>query len=339
MAGIPRVSIAGSAAGCLPPGIAARQGNTLRVTSIGFPSKKKLLRDSQISRYLIAQFPGESDGRNHAVNAGLIQEKPYKWTTAGWLGNVFSPDDFFTSTRCTVVVRRDTPERGKIRRLFVCMVSCPVSLITVPGFPAVAEPGSGDAVRYQILLAGTDVMFRNTEYQYGYLTVAAHWLTALIIVVLFILGLWMVTLDYYNPWYVEAPNIHRSLGVLLGVLVLFRLLLRFFMPVPNPAPGVKRWEHITAVIVHWLLYGLLLTTIVLGYLMSSADGRGVSVFGWFEVPATLTSIPDQADVAGELHYYFAVTLLVMAGIHALAAFKHHFIDRDTTLLRMLGKGR
>ena len=73
-----------------------------------------------------------------------------------------------------------------------------------------------------------------------------------------------------------------------------------------------------------------------GYLISTADGRGVSVFGLFEVPASLTGIPDQEDVAGVLHEWLAWGLIILAGLHALAAIKHHFIDRDATLSRMLG---
>ena len=70
---------------------------------------------------------------------------------------------------------------------------------------------------------------------------------------------------------------------------------------------------------------------------TTADGRGIAVFGLFEVPATLTSIPDQADVAGAIHEYLAWALVIFAGLHALAALKHHFIDRDATLVRMFGR--
>lgn len=182
-------------------------------------------------------------------------------------------------------------------------------------------------------------MLFNTETRYGHLMIAMHWLTALLVLVLFFLGLWMVTLDYYHPWYKEAPDIHRSIGVLLGLLVLCRLVLRLVTPPPGPVASLRRWEIIASTIVHWLLYGLLLVTVTLGYLISTADGRAVSVFGWFEIPATVTSIPSQEDLAGELHFYFAVTLLILAGLHALAALKHHFINKDATLLRMLGKGQ
>ncbi|MBN1378186.1 MAG: cytochrome b [Gammaproteobacteria bacterium] len=182
-------------------------------------------------------------------------------------------------------------------------------------------------------------MLKNTDSQYGYFNIMAHWLTAVIVIGLFCLGIWMISLDYYHPWYKDAPQIHRSLGILLALLIVLRLLLRLFMPVPKPLASLKRWERITSVLVHWSMYGLVLITIILGYLISTADGRAISVFGWFEIPATLTSIPQQADLAGELHYYFAVTLLILVGIHALAAIKHHFIDKDTTLLRMLGRER
>jgi cytochrome b561 len=75
---------------------------------------------------------------------------------------------------------------------------------------------------------------------------------------------------------------------------------------------------------------------VSGYLISTADGRGVSVFGWFTVPATLHGIDGQEDVAGVVHLTLASTLVAVALLHAGAAFKHHFIDRDRTLKRMLG---
>jgi cytochrome b561 len=79
------------------------------------------------------------------------------------------------------------------------------------------------------------------------------------------------------------------------------------------------------------------SVMISGYLISTADGRAISVFGWFEVPALITSIPDQEDIAGLIHEYLAWGLVIFSGLHALAALKHHFIDRDPTLKRMLGR--
>jgi cytochrome b561 len=61
------------------------------------------------------------------------------------------------------------------------------------------------------------------------------------------------------------------------------------------------------------------------------------VFGWFEVPATITSLPSQEDIAGWVHLILASTLIGLVVLHAAAALKHHFIDRDRTLKRIFGR--
>ena len=86
-----------------------------------------------------------------------------------------------------------------------------------------------------------------------------------------------------------------------------------------------------------LVSALGLVVMIAGYLISTADGVGISVLGWFEVPALVSGLPDQADVAGQIHFYLAWALVIFSGLHALAALKHHFIDRDATLKRMLGR--
>jgi len=89
--------------------------------------------------------------------------------------------------------------------------------------------------------------------------------------------------------------------------------------------------------MHHALYLLVFLIGIRGYLISTADGRALSVFGWFEIPALVTSVDNLEDRAGDVHYLLAVALMILAGVHALAALKHHFIDRDATLTRMLGR--
>ena len=81
---------------------------------------------------------------------------------------------------------------------------------------------------------------------------------------------------------------------------------------------------------------LLFAVVVVGYLLSTATGDGVDVFGLFEVPATITSVTNQEDWAGDLHYWFAVSVIGLSVLHGLAALKHHFYDKVSTLKRMLG---
>ncbi|MGM0593433.1 MAG: cytochrome b [Pseudomonadota bacterium] len=177
--------------------------------------------------------------------------------------------------------------------------------------------------------------WRNHHGGWGGVAIALHWLTALTVLGMFALGLWMTSLGYYDPWYRKGPDLHRSIGVLLFILTLARLIWRQLSPPPPPLPNHKPYERLAARAVHILLYLLLFAIMASGYLISTADGRGVEVFGWFTIPATITG-ENQEDLAGGLHWLLAWTLIVVVALHAGAALKHHFIDRDRTLRRMLG---
>jgi cytochrome b561 len=179
--------------------------------------------------------------------------------------------------------------------------------------------------------------WRNSPERFGAVAIGLHWLVAITVVGLFILGLWMRSLTYYDAWYDPAPTIHKAVGVLLFLVLVLRLAWRRASPVPPPLPSLRPLERRAAALTHGLLYVLLFVIMLSGYLICTADGHPIEVFGLFSVPATLTSLPNQADAAGAVHLYLAYAVIVLAAIHALAALKHHFIDRDRTLLRMLGR--
>lgn len=178
-------------------------------------------------------------------------------------------------------------------------------------------------------------MWRNTATGFGWVSIAVHWFAALGIVGLFGLGLWMTGLGYGHPWYNRAPALHESLGMIVLALVGFRLIWRAVTVTPALEPRMPRWERLGAVAAHWLMYGLMLAVVVSGYLITTAGGEPVSVFGWFDVPALFDGVERQADIAGWIHEYSAWALVVLSAGHALAALKHHVIDRDATLVRML----
>ncbi|MNK73205.1 hypothetical protein D3C87_926980 [compost metagenome] len=181
------------------------------------------------------------------------------------------------------------------------------------------------------------MQLRNSSSRYGWVSIFMHWGVALVVFGLFALGLWMVGLDYYSSWRKEAPDLHKSIGlVLLGVMVL-RVLWRFISPPPPTLQSYSRMTRIGATFGHAFLYLSLFVVMIAGYLISTADGVGIPVFGLFEVPALVSGLPDQADTAGVIHFYLAWVLVIFSGLHALAALKHHFIDRDATLTRMLGR--
>ncbi|MEH6811999.1 MAG: cytochrome b [Motiliproteus sp.] len=178
------------------------------------------------------------------------------------------------------------------------------------------------------------MQIRNSKQSYGSLTKSLHWLLALAIVGLFALGLWMRELGYYDSWYQTAPYIHQSVGILVMLFMLFRMLWRLSTPLPTAITSQARWEHISAHITHWILYLLVFVICVSGYLIN-ADERTVPLFDWLELPPLLLNLDDQEELMGELHFYSAWAIILLAGVHALAALKHHFVDRDETLKRML----
>ncbi|MCB1830495.1 MAG: cytochrome b [Chromatiaceae bacterium] len=174
----------------------------------------------------------------------------------------------------------------------------------------------------------------NSKQSWGTLSIALHWLVALCVFGLFGLGFWMTGLDYYHAWYKQGPDLHKSIGIMLFLLLLFRLAWRLFNGHPDPLPTHTEWEKRLAHAVHLLLYLLLFAIMTSGYFISTADGRAIPVFDWFALPAYPLGIEQQEEIAGTIHWYLALTLMSLVGLHAVGALKHHFIDKDETLKRM-----
>ena len=164
-----------------------------------------------------------------------------------------------------------------------------------------------------------------------------HWVTALVVIGMFAVGVWMVDLTYYSEWYRTAPHWHKSTGLILAAVTLARLLMR--TRTQRPERFGSAVERILSSLGHAGIYVLLIAIFVSGYLISTADGRGIEVFNWFTVPGAGELFAEQSDIAGEIHEYAAYGLIGLVVIHALAAFKHHFISRDATLSQMTGRNR
>ncbi len=181
------------------------------------------------------------------------------------------------------------------------------------------------------------MQLRNTSRRYGIISISLHWIFAIAVYAMFGLGLWMVTLSYYDGWYHQAPELHKSIGVLLIMGLVIRVIWRHISPPPAAPKTHSKFTRISAVAAHITLYALLFALLISGYLISTAEGKPISVFGIFDVPATLADAGSQADIAGVIHLWLAWSVVILSVLHGLAALKHHFIDKDDTLKRMLGR--
>lgn len=179
-------------------------------------------------------------------------------------------------------------------------------------------------------------MTENTDRKYGYSSIILHWLMAIALILLYFSGDYMVTLDYYDSWYHLAPELHKSFGIVVGLLMLFRFIL-------NKSQGhlhvlsAGGLINIVAYLVHHLFYLLVLLLVITGYLITTAKGQGIDVFGLFTVPALIEENIETGEFSGQLHDLLASVFMLLLIAHTLAALYHHFIIRDNTLKSMLGQ--
>lgn len=167
------------------------------------------------------------------------------------------------------------------------------------------------------------------------LTRALHAFNAVLILGLFFSGWYMVQLDYYSPWYQTLPESHILAGVilmLLWLLTLWRLIIPGSSVFPPPKHNVER---VLSRLVKLSFYLLITVMVITGYLMTTAGGESVEIFGWLYLPAVSRFSAGWIDTMGDVHQYASYVLMVLVVIHILGALKHHFIDRDDTLKRML----
>lgn len=176
------------------------------------------------------------------------------------------------------------------------------------------------------------MIIRDTPEGYGLVSRLFHWLMAIAIFAMFALGVWMVRLDYYSPYYNAAPDLHRSVGILLFLALVIRWIWRLSNPKPR-LDELSYFERKASYVVHWGFYVLLLALSVSGYFISTPDGRPINVFGWFSVPAII-EMRGLESRAGLIHRILAYAVIALALVHSLAAMKHHFIDKSSILKRM-----
>ena len=177
-------------------------------------------------------------------------------------------------------------------------------------------------------------MIFNSQQHYGWVSILLHWSMAFALIGMYLLGDYMVELTYYDAWYHKAPALHKAIGVTLGLLLIFRLIWNFSQSRPVPLESNPR-VIILAKLGHWAIYLLIILLLISGYLISTAKGQGIDVFGWFELPAVFSDNADRGEVAGSIHAVIGTIFILMIMLHAIAALIHHFNFKDRTLKRML----
>ncbi len=175
----------------------------------------------------------------------------------------------------------------------------------------------------------------NSCQSYGVLSKWLHWMISICMIGMIWLGWYMVDLGYYDRWYHDALSIHKAVGIAVLGLGTLKIAWTLYTGLPDPVSTIKPWERTAARATHIIFFLLMVLIPVAGYVISTSEGRPVSVFGWFDVPVVYIANAWQRDLAIAAHYYLAYGTALLVAVHASAALKHQFLDRDGTLRRML----
>jgi len=178
------------------------------------------------------------------------------------------------------------------------------------------------------------MIWKNTSKQFGIIAKSFHWITALIIISILALGLYMRDMDT-SPLKFKLFFWHKSIGITILALIALRLIWRFINIKPAPLANHKAWEKKLTKIIHTLLYVCLFTMPLTGWMMSSAKGFSVSVFGWFTLPDLIEENKELGHLLHNAHNYAGDILIICIILHFGGAIKHHIIDKDSTLRRIL----
>ncbi len=175
----------------------------------------------------------------------------------------------------------------------------------------------------------------NTPHEYGSIAKGFHWVIALLVIVMLISGNFMD--DIINPSLrAFVYMMHKATGVLIFILMTLRLLWALNNRKPQLPNTVHFIEKILARSTQGVLYLLLFIMPLSGWLFTSVKGYPISFYGLFDFP--LAPVLGQAYIGHfwrNAHTLLGWTLLVLISLHALAALKHHFYDKDSLLTSML----
>lgn len=161
-----------------------------------------------------------------------------------------------------------------------------------------------------------------------------HWVIAIAIIGMLAVGLYLEFGGLEREAKRPLVDIHKSVGVLVLAFGLWRVLWRLGQGFPAPISSMPSWQETASKVTHWLLLLGIVLMPVSGVLGSVFRGRDVNVFGWFAIPGQ-AEVPWLASLASGTHGLVGKVLAVLVIIHIAAALKHHFLDRDLTLNRMV----
>jgi len=174
----------------------------------------------------------------------------------------------------------------------------------------------------------------NLSNRYTITAMSLHWFMAVLLICLFAVGVYMHELPL-SPWKLQVYSWHKWAGVTAFILVLARLAWRFTHRPPPLPINMSRSAELAAHAGHASLYILMIAIPLTGWLMSSAKGFQTVYFGIIPIPDLLAKNKELGNLLREVHETLNFILAAVVIGHTAAAFKHHLVNKDDVLTRML----
>ena len=177
------------------------------------------------------------------------------------------------------------------------------------------------------------------QQRYTNVAIFFHWLIALMIIGAFTMGLVMTDMPGLSPTKLKYYSWHKWAGVTILGLACLRLLWRLGHKAPAYPASMPAWQQSAANVLHGLLYVLMFAVPLSGYFYTLSAGVPVVYFGLFELPVLMAKNAELKPVLKEVHFWLNMLLAGCVGVHVAAALKHHFIDHDGIIKRMMPSAR
>ena len=165
-----------------------------------------------------------------------------------------------------------------------------------------------------------------------------HWFIAILLLGQFLFGWYLTGVPRGTPERGYLVNLHKSTGLVIGLLVVLRLAWRMTHAPPPLPDSVPRWQQTAATQTHRLLYLLMLVMPLSGFVASNFSKFGVKFFNVLQLGPWGVESKVIYAVFNETHKACAWLLMVLVIVHVLAAVKHRLVDRDAVFSRMLPRG-
>jgi len=176
---------------------------------------------------------------------------------------------------------------------------------------------------------------RDTHKNFTRPTIGLHWIIAIAMIAMLAFGLYLEDLPR-GAEKGELIGLHKSVGMLILLFALVRIIWRFLNKFPKPISPLVNWQEKLAKLTHWVLIIGTVLMPVSGIFMAIGGGHAVGVFGFEIIAGSPDKIEMLSKIGHIIHGLGGKLLILFVLLHFIGAIKHQFIDKDGTLSRMLG---